>query len=347
MNPDQKAKLRRLLDRENAWAVHPATLAAIAAAAAGEISADEIDHLEPEALRTRGSSTTGGVAVLSLQGLITPKPSFLSMLFGGGGGLIGFRSALREAVASDEITAIVLDIDSPGGSTDLVAETAAELRAAKAVKPVIAVANTWAASAAYWLAAQADELVVTPSGEIGSVGVFVAHQDVSKLQADLGVKTTLVSAGRFKTEGNQFEPLTDEARSALQAKVDEYYSQFVADVAKGRGATAAAVRGGYGEGRLLTAKQALAAGMADRIDTLEGTVARIVRNPRSAKRATAAEIAERIAAAHDDILQAQIEAMEDVASHTSSGDPSSTRESGEEQARPSESYIDLMFDPSR
>lgn len=286
------AAARIALDsRSAAWALHPKTLATLAAIARGELHADalpiaepETDDQRPEAVR--GSSrTTGGVAVIPLRGLITPRPSFLSMLFGGGGGLMGFRAALREAVGAEDITAIVIDVDSPGGSTDLLAETAAEIRAARSVKPVVAVANTWAASAGYWLASQGDELAVTPTGEVGSVGVFMAHEDWSKFEEDFGVTTTLISAGRYKTEGNRFEPLSDEAREAWQATVDHYYGLFVADVAKGRGVAASAVRNGYGEGRMITAKNALELGMVDRVETLEATIARLVRNPRSAKRA--------------------------------------------------------------
>lgn len=315
--------------RETIWGVRPESLPAIAATiragASGLLSqgaetGDVAGRIEA-AMRAGMNAVTGGVAVIPLRGLITPRPSFISLLFGGGGGLIGFRDRLRDALASDEISAIVLDIDSPGGSTDLVTETAAEIRAARDVKPVIAVANTWAASAAYWLASQASELVVTASGEVGSIGVFSIHEDVSKLEEDLGIKTTLISAGKYKTEGNPYEPLSDEARAALQAKVDQYYDMFVNDVAKGRGVKASAVKSGYGEGRMIPAKQAVELGMADRIDSLEATIARIVTNPRRAGRRAQAE-----------------------------GTPESTPpENGgqETTARPTESYIDLMFDTAR
>lgn len=265
--------------RSIAWGLHPAALAALVAVAAGELSVEDMpEEARPHAQRG-GSSTTGGVAVIPLRGLITPRPSFLSLLFGGGGGLMGFRAALRESVASDDITAIIIDVDSPGGSTDLLVETAAEIRNARSTKPVVAVANTWAASAAYWLAAQADELIVTPTGEVGSIGIFTAHEDWSQFEENFGVHTTLISAGKYKTEGNQFEPLSEEARAAIQAVVDEYYDMFVSDVAAGRGVSAGAIRGGYGEGRMVPARQALAESMVDSVDTLEATIARMVRNP--------------------------------------------------------------------
>lgn len=265
-------------ERQTPWAVRAETLPVLARALSGELSAEDRQHLAGP--QDGGSSrVTGGVAVLPLRGLITPRASLLSLLFGGGGGLESFRSGFREALADQEVGSILLDVDSPGGSTDLVSETAAEIRAARGAKPIVAIANTDSASAAYWIAAQADELVVTPSGEVGSIGVFILHEDISGFDEQLGVKTTLISAGKYKTEGNPYEPLDDAARASFEQTVDEFYDLFVGDVAEGRGTSAASVRAGYGEGRMVTAARAVSLGMADRVDTFEGTVSRLVGRP--------------------------------------------------------------------
>jgi signal peptide peptidase SppA len=132
--------------------------------------------------------------------------------------------------------------------------------------------DTLAASAAYWIASQADEIVVTPSGDVGSIGVLVMHDDVSKAEEMAGFKTTVISAGKYKAEGHPFEPLSDEARGELQKLVDDVYAMFVADVAQGRGTTAEAVRSGYGQGRLQLANDAVASGLADRVDTIDSTL---------------------------------------------------------------------------
>lgn len=79
----------------------------------------------------------------------------------------------------------------------------------------MAVSSGMAASAAYYLASQADEIVVSNSSGAGSVGVYVAHIDASEYEKNIGIKTTLISAGKYKTEGNPFEPLTEEARAAI------------------------------------------------------------------------------------------------------------------------------------
>ncbi|MEA2255564.1 MAG: hypothetical protein QOG35_1609, partial [Solirubrobacteraceae bacterium] len=236
--------------------------------------AGRIGAAAPKAARRSGTQRAGGaVAVLPLTGVITPRGSFLSLLFGGGwGGLQDFRESFREAVASPDVGAIVLEIDSPGGLIDLVPETAAEIREARGSKPIIAVANTMAASAAYWIAAQADELVVTPSGDVGSVGVYMVHYDWSGWNEQEGIAPTYISAGRYKTEGNPDEPLGDEAIADWQQEVDDLYAMFADAVAAGRDVSVDTVIAEYGEGRTLLAARALQSGLVDRIDTLEAVI---------------------------------------------------------------------------
>jgi ClpP class serine protease len=134
-----------------------------------------------------------------------------------------------------------------------------------------------AASAAYWVASQASEIVATPGGDVGSIGVYSMHQDISQALAAEGVTTTLVHAGEFKIEGNPFSPLEAVAREHLQARVDQAYGQFVLAVASGRGVKPAEVEADYGRGRLVGAREALAAGMIDRIETFDATLARYAR----------------------------------------------------------------------
>lgn len=226
--------------------------------------------------RPTANMTVGGktVAVIPLRGTITPRGSLFSILFGGGGGLQGFRAQFREAMADDTVSSIVIDIDSPGGLIDLVPETAAEVRAARGQgKRIIAIANTLAASAAYWIAAQADQVIVTPSGMVGSVGVFTVHEDYSRMEEMMGIKTTLISAGDHKTDGNPYEPLSKAALASLQEQVDALYAMFTADVAEGRGQSVQAIRAGYGQGAAVMADRALQLKMVDGIATFEETIA--------------------------------------------------------------------------
>lgn len=268
------------LEQDMTWAVRPELVPALRAALTtipdSRQAATQTAREEPQAALSRIDTAGGGVAVIPLRGVITARPSLMSLLFGGGGGLGAFREAFREALRSDEVDAILLDIDSPGGTCSLITETATEIREARGEKPIVAMANTQAASAAYWLASQADELVVTPSGYVGSIGVFLLHVDYSAMNEQMGVDPTFVYAGRYKVEGNPEEPLADEARAEFQREVDEIYELFTEEVALGRGLPADVVRSEtFGEGRMLSANRAVAAGMADRVDTYEATVARL------------------------------------------------------------------------
>lgn len=267
--------------RETAWAVTLNTLATIQDFArmwsVGErFSDDEIQARVGGRQSRRDMEMVGSVALLPVYGVLVPRADLLSEM-SGATPLQRLQSAFRDAIEDDSVTAVVFDVDSPGGSVDRVTEFAAEIRAARGSKPIVAVANTRAASAAYWLAAQADEVVVTKSGDVGSIGIFAAHEDVSKMQEKLGVKTTLISAGKYKTEGSPFEELSEDAKATIQARVDEAYSMFVSDVAKGRRVSVDTVRAEFGEGRMVSASNALKAGMVDRVETLEATVLRLSR----------------------------------------------------------------------
>lgn len=278
-----------LLDALNTpWAILPEKLHAIMAMlyrheAGVRLSAEEIQAVTKPG---RPSSISGGIQVLPLFGTIAPRANVMTEMSGGTSAEM-FGKAFRAAIADPNIGAVVIDVDSPGGAVQGIDELANEIYRARGTKPIVAVANHLAASAAYWIATAADELVVSPSGEVGSIGVFAAHDDVSKAQENIGVKTTLVSAGKYKTEGNPYEPLTDESRASIQKRVDEYYGMFTAAVARARGVPVSNVQNGFGEGRVVGAKEAVRLGMADRIGTLDDTIARLQKRAKGATAASA------------------------------------------------------------
>lgn len=228
-----------------------------------------------------GSGGEKRVAVLRLYGTIAPRMEALDDISATAATMVDFQAMFRQVANDPSVGSIVIDIDSPGGAVDLVPETAAMIREARREdRPITAVANTLAASAAYWLASAADELVVTPSGAVGSIGVYTAHEDISEALAKQGVTVTLIHEGPRKVEANPFEPLSPEAMARLQADVHYYYDMFTSDVAKARGVPVSVVRADpekaeqhFGGGRVLQAKPAVAAGMADRVATLDDVVA--------------------------------------------------------------------------
>ena len=224
------------------------------------------------ALRTR--KTKRAIAVLPLLGPITQRAGMFTAFFGGTS-TEKWGRAFDDLIASESVGAVVIDGDSPGGSVAGVPELAEKVFRARGNKPVVFVANTWLASAAYWIASQADQIVVTPSGEVGSIGVWSMHVDISEAMKEWGEKVTLISAGKYKTEFNPYEPLSEEAAAHEQGVVDRYYGEFVAAVARGRGISAKDVRSGFGEGRMVGPKDAVSAGMADRVATLDDTIRRL------------------------------------------------------------------------
>jgi signal peptide peptidase SppA len=228
--------------------------------------------------RRQGSmaASSGGIAVLPLYGVVTQRGNMVDDVSGPGmASTQQFASALRQALADDSVSQILIDIDSPGGSVYGVAELADEITAAQSQKPVVAIANSLAASAAYWIGCAASEFYVTPGGEVGSIGVWQAHQDFSKALEDAGVKTTLISAGKFKVEGNPYTPLDEDAQAFMQSRVDDYYGAFTKAVAKGRGVSIAQARDAMGQGRVLGADAALAQNMVDGIVPFDAVLAKM------------------------------------------------------------------------
>lgn len=243
-------------------------------AAGGRFTAEEIEARVGGRPSRKTSARAGDTAVVPVYGTIVPRADMMTGM-SGGTPLNRFQSELSAAVKDPDVANILLDIDSPGGQVGLVQEAAADIRAATKVKPVVATANPVAASAAYWLGAAASEFVGTPSARVGSIGVFAAHDDLSGALEKAGVKTTLIHAGKYKVEMANTAPLTDEARAYAQELVDEIYQQFTADVARFRGTTVDAVRGGFGEGRVVSAKTGVRLGMLDAVEPVGVTLQRL------------------------------------------------------------------------
>ena len=272
------------------WAMDPAAMVTYAAIlarayatkAVGAMAGDHRDDTQydaagqplPKAARG-GQPRAGGdstIALINVHGPIVQRASQLGMCEAGTGAQeIG--SALDAALADQSVGQILMSFDSPGGSVFGIQELGDKIRSARAQKPVIGISDSMAASAGYWLLSQCGEAYITPGGMVGSIGVYTAHQSISEALKNEGIAITLISAGKYKVEGNPFEPLGDEARAETQAQIDTYYSMFTKAVAKGRGVPVERVRSDMGEGRILLAEAALKAGMVDGVMTFAEVVA--------------------------------------------------------------------------
>lgn len=212
----------------------------------------------------------GRVAVLPIRGTILPRAGYY------GAGLEQISKQVTDLRNDNSVKAIVGHFDTLGGSVEGLPEAAAVIREAREVKPFVSMVGHRAASAGYWLASQGSEVVVSPSGDVGSIGVLTLHADERGLYKWLGIEMSVLrsSGAPFKIEGNPFEELGDEARGAIQADLDHFEAMFHGDIAAGRGVKASVVKETFGQGRMVLAEEAVKRGMADRVATLEQTLNR-------------------------------------------------------------------------
>ena len=214
--------------------------------------------------------TASGIALIPVIGSLVQRGSWMDAM----SGLSSYDkigSLIETAVADQDVRALLLEIDSPGGEASGIVEMAARVRDASTKKPTYAAANGMAYSAAYWIAAAAERVYAPITGGVGSIGAVALHVDQSKRDKMMGYTYEFVFAGAKKVDMNSHQPLSDRGRARLQAEVDRFYNLFTADVAKDRGLTAEAVKAT--QAGLLTPPEAQDGGFIDGVATLRETVA--------------------------------------------------------------------------
>lgn len=228
-------------------------------------------------LAASGFKRSDGGYLLSSRGVaLIPIIGSLMQRAGGmdaASGLEGYNriaARLEAALADPNVRGIMLEIDSPGGEANGAFALHDAIAAASQTKPVWAMVNEQAFSAAYLLASAAEQIHVPESGLVGSVGVIMMHLDQSAADAKKGNVYTPIYAGARKADFSQHAPLSDAARSAAQSEVDRVYEMFVRSVAKGRGIDAEVVRGT--EAGLLSPGDALGLGMIDGVSPWRETL---------------------------------------------------------------------------
>ncbi len=271
MTPPEPPALPRLATRlfNTPLLMEPDKLQTILAAVGPRFEGKNAPPREAPAAARRSYSLAGGIAVLPVLGTLVQRHDWLAAA----SGLTSYErlaGTLRQAVADPEAEAILLDLDSPGGEVAGAFDLADQIYAARQVKPVWAVANELAASAAYALASAAERVFVTRTALVGSVGVILAHRDQSALNEKQGVRYTMIYAGARKNDFSPHAPLTAEAFAFAQGHVNEIYDLFLRTVARNRGLSAAAVRDT--EAALFMGEQAVRAGLADAVGTLADAV---------------------------------------------------------------------------
>ncbi|MEE4012106.1 S49 family peptidase [Roseibium sp. FZY0029] len=220
----------------------------------------------PDGPEWQGYSRIGSVARISLMGELVNRGAWMGS-YSGMTSFEGFTEQMNRAGAASDVSAIALDVNSPGGQAAGMIEAARLVRKISQVKPVIAVVNSMAASAAFGLISGATKIVMTESSEVGSIGVLWLHFDRSKQLETRGVKATIIHAGARKVDGHPFGPLEGDAKASIETRVNAIMSQFVGLVSEHRGLEEKVVFDL--EASMLGADAALEAGLADQVGTFD------------------------------------------------------------------------------
>lgn len=257
--------------RDSLWAIDPARFAQMERTM---LSLYQSGELEKKAAAWSGRQPAkieldirDGVAVLPISGPISKRETFFSWLFGGTA-IDKLTEQLQAAMDDPAVKAIVLAVDSPGGTIGGLEQFAAMVRDAGQVKPVVSMADGMMASAAYWIGSAAAKIITDNTADVGSIGVLMVHTDYSEMDKKYGINRTYLTAGKYKAMGNNAEPLSQESRQVLQAELDYLYDIFVGAVAINRGTDKKTVLNHMADGRIFIGKQAVDAGLADEVGTL-------------------------------------------------------------------------------
>ncbi len=220
----------------------------MAAAARGMV--DRGGFLQKQASENPLLSVEDGIGVVAIEGPILRKPDLFARIFFGATGSEDIGAALREAAGRDDIKAVFLHIDSPGGTVAGTPELADAVAALDKRKPVYAFSSGLMCSAAYWVASQARAIYATPSAQVGSIGVVQAVIDNSAALDKAGIKVEVFSVGKYKAMGAPGTPLTDDQRELISSNLAEIAGEFhTAVLAKGRSIPAEAMEGQTFSGR--------------------------------------------------------------------------------------------------
>ena len=212
--------------------------------------------------RDTGYDVAAGVALIPICGTLVQKTGMLRP-YSGMTGYDGIRTGFLRALQDTQVEAIVLDIDSPGGEVAGCFDLVDTIYRARGIKPVWAILNEVAYSAAYAIASAAAVITVPRTGGTGSVGVVLMHVDWSRAMEAAGMTVTVIQYGARKTDGTDVRPLDAAALARFQADIDTMGDLFVETVARNRGLTPAAVR--EQEAGTFLGQAGVAAGLADAV----------------------------------------------------------------------------------
>lgn len=223
----------------------------------------EVKTEEKGAISALTANTKGGVAWIKVYGVIAQDGD--SGPFSRPSGASAIAKKIREAGEDKNVKAIVLDINSPGGTVASVQNIYSEILKAKESKKVVALFRDVAASGGFYIAMAADKIVAEPGTITGSVGVIMQTSNVEGLFNKIGVKMVPITSGKYKDIGSAYRPMTDAEKAILQDMVDDTYTQFFAAVKAGRPNVKESDLLEYTDGRVFTGQRAFNLGFIDQL----------------------------------------------------------------------------------
>ena len=270
----------KLLDVVNApWAIMPDKLNEISQIYATHLRGEKIDIESIKAKVGRDDlgnqmefEVRDGVAIIPIEGVLGKKMNMF-MRFSGGSSTQIIKSQIEAALNDDEVSGIILNVDSPGGTVDGTTELAEFIFESRGKKPIVSFVDGMMASAAYYIGAAADRVLISGKTAIlGSIGIVTRHVDVSTAENNAGMKTTEITAGKFKRIDSSFAPLSEEGRDSIKAMVNSLYSVMVTDIAKYRGVAVEEVLENMADGRIFIGEDAISVGLVDGVCTIDALV---------------------------------------------------------------------------
>lgn len=266
------------------WAIMPEKLREIQAVYSSHFRGEKIDIAAVEARLGHPLANEqqdyevrqGGVAVLSISGVISNKANMFTKVSGGASAQI-LQQQIESMRNDPSVRAVVLDFDTPGGNVLGIPALCESIRALAAEKPTVSCCTGTMASAGYWLGSAANAVYISGLTDyVGSIGVVATH---SYDPRNANTQTTEITAGKFKRLATESQPLTAEGKDYIQSQVDEIYRVFVETVAQNRKVSAEQVLENMADGRIFIGQQAIAAGLVDGVSTVDAMVAKLADNP--------------------------------------------------------------------
>lgn len=276
----------KILDVLNApWAIEPTKLLEIQSIYATHLRGDKIDLAAVEArigrplknanTAEKSYDIVDGVAIVRMEGVMAKRMNLFAQISGGTSTELLTRD-IQSALADSAAHSIILATDTPGGTVDGTQLLADAIRAAGQQKKIVTLGSGAMCSAGYWAGSAANQVYITDgTTNVGSIGVVTSHVDVSAQEQARGVKTTEITAGKYKRIASQYGPLSDEGRQSIQDQLDYMYSLFVAAVAKNRGVSVDQVLANMADGRVFIGQQAIDAGLVDGVFTMAQLIVKL------------------------------------------------------------------------